>query len=696
MRTEQVDVLVIGFGAAGASAALAAREQGARVAVVEKCSAPGGNCRHSGGFLFDVDGPTAVDHLDALCFGKTDRAVLEAYAAGLHEVPGWIAALGGQTLPVDPADFGGMLPSWPHLPGSGHVSYRQYDGGAERPGIALWRLLEGAVRAHDIDIACDSAATELIVRDGAVRGAVVGDRRIESRGGVVLASGGIEYDAELRDAYLPLPLVPVGHPGNTGDTLRLAQQAGASVWHMSAFFGWLAFRHPDFPAAFTLDVHAPSFIYVDADGRRFADETGWEVHDKVRCWTAFLPRNGNYPQLPGYIIFDEAARLAGPLHGIVGTPNDHVWSADNSVELERGWIKRADPPPSWPQRSASTAMCSRRPCATTRLRSRRVVTSSSAAPLRRWWTCARRCTRSRCGPAWRPPRAVRAGTRGPASSPRAASRFRACTRRARPDRSGAISPSTAAGSPMRSCSGGSRGRRRPPERRWPTGCPPEGVARQAPVVGFGAMAVASPGSLLVLQHIACEPPAAYEDELRAWGVELHRVEVDAGEPLPDWREFAGIVAMGGPMGAYEDERLPWLADEKRLIADAVRAGTPYWGVCLGAQLLAASLDAHVFSGPRAEVGVLPVIATEAAAADPVFSVARRRSSTPCSGTATPGSCRPAPSDSRARTPTSSRRSASSAPTRCSSTSRSTQRWPPSGARSPPTRQACGRCSATTA
>ena len=57
--------------------------------------------------------------------------------------------------------------------------------------------------------------------------------------------------------------------------------------------------------------------------------------------------------------------------------------------------------------------------------------------------------------------------------------------------------------------------------------------------------------LLVLQHIACEPPAA-----------------------------------------YEDERLPWLAAEKALIAEAVRARTPYWGVCLGAQLLASSLGAR--------------------------------------------------------------------------------------------------------
>lgn len=127
--------------------------------------------------------------------------------------------------------------------------------------------------------------------------------------------------------------------------------------------------------------------------------------------------------------------------------------------------------------------------------------------------------------------------------------------------------------------------------------------------------------LLVLQHIACEPPAAYEDEMRAWGVGVDRVEVDQGEPLADWREFAGIVAMGGPMGAYEDARLPWLAAEKRLIADAVRSGCAFWGVCLGAQLLAASLGARVYPGPAAEVGVLPVYLTPAAANDPVFAQA---------------------------------------------------------------------------
>ena len=125
--------------------------------------------------------------------------------------------------------------------------------------------------------------------------------------------------------------------------------------------------------------------------------------------------------------------------------------------------------------------------------------------------------------------------------------------------------------------------------------------------------------LLVLQHIACEPPAAYEEELREWGGELVRVEVDEGEPLPDWREFAGIVAMGGPMGAYEEEAYEWLRDEKELIAEAVREGLPFWGVCLGSQLLAASLGARVYAGERAEVGVLPVSLTAAAADEPVFA-----------------------------------------------------------------------------
>jgi GMP synthase-like glutamine amidotransferase len=123
---------------------------------------------------------------------------------------------------------------------------------------------------------------------------------------------------------------------------------------------------------------------------------------------------------------------------------------------------------------------------------------------------------------------------------------------------------------------------------------------------------------LVLQHIACEPPGVFEDVLRERGVELHRVELDEGEPLPDWRDFDAIVAMGGPMSVNDDDSHPWLAGEKRAIGQAVRADKPYWGVCLGVQLLAASLGARVYSGPEPEVGLLPVELTDKGRADPVF------------------------------------------------------------------------------
>jgi GMP synthase (glutamine-hydrolysing) len=125
--------------------------------------------------------------------------------------------------------------------------------------------------------------------------------------------------------------------------------------------------------------------------------------------------------------------------------------------------------------------------------------------------------------------------------------------------------------------------------------------------------------VLVLQHIACEPPGVYEDVLLERGATIHRVELDEGDPLPDWRGFDAIVAMGGPMGALDDDEHPWLVDEKRLIAEAVRSGVPFWGVCLGVQLLAASLGARVYPGSAPEVGVLPVTLTDEALSDPVFA-----------------------------------------------------------------------------
>ena len=164
-------------------------------------------------------------------------------------------------------------------------------------------------------------------------------------GGVILACGGFEAEPVLADAYLPFgPSWPVGHPGNTGAGLVMAQQAGAALWHMYGCFGWFAFRTPEFPAPFAVDFFGASHVFTDADGRRFADETGYEVHDRLRALLTYLPRNPNRPRLPSWAVFDEAARRAGPLNGLLGTPNDYAWSPDNSAEIDRGWILAADGP----------------------------------------------------------------------------------------------------------------------------------------------------------------------------------------------------------------------------------------------------------------------------------------------------------------------------------------------------------------
>ena len=150
---------------------------------------------------------------------------------------------------------------------------------------------------------------------------------------------------------------------------------------------------------------------------------------------------------------------------------------------------------------------------------------------------------------------------------------------------------------------------------------------------------------VVLQHIACEPPGIYEDVLVSRGVELVRAELDEGDEIPDLLEADLVVAMGGPMSVNDEAAHPWLAAEKGRIAGAVRAGVPYFGVCLGAQLLAASLGATVYAGELPEVGILPVQLTEAGAGDgcsPSWRGASRR----CSGMATPSSCRPARSTRR--------------------------------------------------
>src|SRR6478735_6473846 len=126
------------------------------------------------------------------------------------------------------------------------------------------------------------------------------------------------------------------------------------------------------------------------------------------------------------------------------------------------------------------------------------------------------------------------------------------------------------------------------------------------------------GSWWCLQHVPFEGPAAIADAFAAHGVTLQVVRLDRGEALPALDEVAGLVVMGGPMGALDDAEHPYLPAERAFLAAVHDQAVPVLGVCLGAQLLAAALGAAVHRGPRGEVGSGTVELTPAGRNDPVL------------------------------------------------------------------------------
>lgn len=128
---------------------------------------------------------------------------------------------------------------------------------------------------------------------------------------------------------------------------------------------------------------------------------------------------------------------------------------------------------------------------------------------------------------------------------------------------------------------------------------------------------AVPIRLLELRHAEIESLGTYADGLPP-RADLHTVRAWR-DPLPaDPAAFDGIVAMGGPMGANDGTRHPWIDAEITFLRHALAAGVPVFGVCLGSQLLAAAAGAAVTTGPTPEIGICSVEWTEPGLADSVW------------------------------------------------------------------------------
>jgi GMP synthase-like glutamine amidotransferase len=134
--------------------------------------------------------------------------------------------------------------------------------------------------------------------------------------------------------------------------------------------------------------------------------------------------------------------------------------------------------------------------------------------------------------------------------------------------------------------------------------------------------------VLVFQHVPVEHPGVFRDLWLERGDEWHAVELDAGEPIPDLHDFDLLVAMGGPMDVWQEDIYSWLALEKASIRHWVQnLHRPFLGICLGHQLLAASLGGTVGLMAQPEIGLGDVELTEAGRRDPFFAGFANRTET---------------------------------------------------------------------
>jgi GMP synthase-like glutamine amidotransferase len=110
----------------------------------------------------------------------------------------------------------------------------------------------------------------------------------------------------------------------------------------------------------------------------------------------------------------------------------------------------------------------------------------------------------------------------------------------------------------------------------------------------------------ILQHVPFEGPGSILSWLETRRADVTYTRFHEAPALPSGAEFDALVIMGGPMSVNDETALLWLVDEKRFVAEAVRAGKPVLGICLGAQLIASALGARVYPAPQKEIGWFPV------------------------------------------------------------------------------------------
>ncbi len=352
----EVDVVIAGYGGAGAVAAIAAHDAGAEVLILESMPKGGGNTRVSmGGLLCPSEVDEAVNYISALyefSHSEINPEVVRVFAEESVKNVEWIKGLkeGTEVQVYGHAGF-------PRVSGAESMDKYLVRGKGKTMTVFaenLWALLSYAVEEkRKIPVLFNTPALRLVTDgDGEVTGIVAGQGEAEiavrAGRGLILTTGGYEYDqSALKNSVKGFPLYSFGNPGNKGDGIRMAQKAGAGLWHMNGVSCGLGLKVDDFEAAFMMVIRAAGHILVDRNGRRFVNERAIESHAGLLAVDYYDSEALEYPRIPCYAVFDESTRLAGPISGASGLGHSglrYSWSRDNSAEIEKGWIVRGDTP----------------------------------------------------------------------------------------------------------------------------------------------------------------------------------------------------------------------------------------------------------------------------------------------------------------------------------------------------------------
>lgn len=384
----EADVVVVGYGCAGASAAIAALEAGASVVVLERAGAGGGASAMAGGEIylgggtpiqkacgFDDTPQAMYDFLMAATGPSPNEEKISVYCEGSVEHFHWLVDCGVVFKPSfyatpcwePPTDdglvFSGGENAWPFseiAPPAprGHVPRIQNKRLMERSGgWELMRHLSATAERLGARVRPDSRVTRLVVEDGAVIGVTARsfgrDWSLRARRGVVLATGGFAANAEMVARHVPAisGQMPLGTDGDDGTAIRLGQGLGALVAHLDAAEAALPSNPPLVYPSLLVNQFGQRFINEDTYCGRVGQMAAF--HQQARCSLVLderifesVPEADRWGARPTHVaatvaeLEDEMGLPDGSLQATVEVYNRHARNGEDPVFHKRAEFLR--------------------------------------------------------------------------------------------------------------------------------------------------------------------------------------------------------------------------------------------------------------------------------------------------------------------------------------------------------------------